>query len=400
MGPGPASRGQDGLEVKGISRLARIPVRVALAIAFALSACPPAAPVAADPLSPPAPSATQQQISSVLAQRQKVEAEISLLDPQLEAAQEEYNGALVQLDRTTAELEQSTAALGQAQTSLASQRDAFNRRFVSLYKNGQYGGVDLLLSTSNVPELIARLDFLVKLGDRDAEVLRSMAEEEQAAEISRDQLATLQQQQTVLELKAAQRKNDAEKMLAERQALLASLDQQFRDLLDQQSKEQQAQQVAMLAEIKANGAKYGIAPQPGSPVETALQYIGVPYVWGGDSPKGFDCSGLVMYVLRQHGVELPHYSGAQFDLGIAVTLDQLLPGDLVFFGSPVHHVGMYIGGGYFVHAPHTGDFVRISKLADRGDFAGARRYPWIYNVPGGTPGQPPSGQVPGQATGE
>jgi peptidoglycan DL-endopeptidase CwlO len=368
-------------------------LRAAVALASAVALCLGGlGAAAAEPLNLPAPSPTQQEIGSVIAQRQKVEAEISALDPQLEIVTEDYNAAADEASKTTAQLEQATASLNAAEANLSSQRIAFNRRFISLYKNGQYGGVELLLSTASMSDLINRLDFMVKAGDRDAQVLRSMAEEQQTAESARDQLATLQQQQAVLEIKAAQKKNDVEKMVENRKALLASLDQQFRDLLDQQAKEQQTQQAAMLADIQANGAKYGIQLQPGSPVATALLYIGVPYVWGGDSPKGFDCSGLVMYVMRQHGVELPHYSRAQFDLGIAVTLDQLLPGDLVFFGSPIHHVGMYIGGGYYVHAPHTGDFVKISKLADRGDFAGARRYPWVYNMSSTTTGSPSGSQ--------
>ena len=87
-----------------------------------------------------------------------------------------------------------------------------------------------------------------------------------------------------------------------------------------------------------------------------------------------------MYVFAQHGVVLPHYSGAQFQLGMHVDRSQLIPGDVVFFGSPIHHVGLYIGGGYFLEAPHTGDYVKVSLLANRSDFAGARRYPWLPRV--------------------
>ena len=75
-------------------------------------------------------------------------------------------------------------------------------------------------------------------------------------------------------------------------------------------------------------------------------------------------------------MQLPHYSGYQFLQGEKIPLSQIQANDVVFFGSPVHHVGIYIGGGYFIHAPRTGDFVKISRLADRKDYAGARRYPW------------------------
>jgi cell wall-associated NlpC family hydrolase len=105
-----------------------------------------------------------------------------------------------------------------------------------------------------------------------------------------------------------------------------------------------------------------------------MQYLGVPYHWGGSSPSGFDCSGLVSYVFAQIGVSLPHSSYAQFNMGSPVSIGQLQPGDLVFF-SGASHVGIYIGGGSFIHAPHTGDVVKISSLSGyyASAFIGGRR---------------------------
>jgi cell wall-associated NlpC family hydrolase len=102
-------------------------------------------------------------------------------------------------------------------------------------------------------------------------------------------------------------------------------------------------------------------------VQLALQFLGIPYVWGGATPAGFDCSGLVMYVYAQLGIPLTHYSGAQFHEGAAVPRDELQPGDIVFFDASSRgpqHEGMYIGNDEFVHAPHTGDVVKVSSLAD------------------------------------
>ncbi len=104
----------------------------------------------------------------------------------------------------------------------------------------------------------------------------------------------------------------------------------------------------------------------------ALRYLGVKYVWGGATPAGFDCSGLVMYVYAQLGIQLPHYAAAQFGFGAPVARDQLQPGDLVFFDA-LNHVGIYIGGGQMVHAPETGDVVKITPLSQFGSYVGARR---------------------------
>jgi cell wall-associated NlpC family hydrolase len=105
-----------------------------------------------------------------------------------------------------------------------------------------------------------------------------------------------------------------------------------------------------------------------------MQYLGVPYVWGGASPSGFDCSGFVMYVFSQLGVSLPHSSYSQYGMGVPVSRDQLQPGDLVFFNG-LGHVGIYAGGGSFIHAPHTGDVVKVSSISGwySSTYVGARR---------------------------
>lgn len=120
-----------------------------------------------------------------------------------------------------------------------------------------------------------------------------------------------------------------------------------------------------------------IPPVPGAgkaaeALRLALTQLGKPYVWGADGPDSYDCSGLTMWAYAKVGIHLPHYTGSQWNAGAHVGLAELQPGDLVFFYSDLHHVGLYIGDGQMVHAPQTGDVVKIAPIGGR-PFAGGVR---------------------------
>jgi cell wall-associated NlpC family hydrolase len=108
-------------------------------------------------------------------------------------------------------------------------------------------------------------------------------------------------------------------------------------------------------------------------VDQALAQLGTPYVWDAAGPRTFDCSGLTLWAWGHAGVTLKHYTGDQVHEGTRVAPNQLLPGDLILFGGKLHHVGMYLGAGYMIDAPDTGEYVKIQKVSDDGDFAVAVR---------------------------
>lgn len=124
-------------------------------------------------------------------------------------------------------------------------------------------------------------------------------------------------------------------------------------------------------------AQSGVSPNAASVIAEAKKYLGTPYVWGGTTPKGFDCSGFLQYVWAQKGVKIPRTTYQQVKAGVEVPISKLQPGDAIFFGShdAPHHVGMYIGHGQYIQSPHTGDVVKISNLNDNlTSFAQARRF--------------------------
>jgi cell wall-associated NlpC family hydrolase len=140
---------------------------------------------------------------------------------------------------------------------------------------------------------------------------------------------------------------------------------------------QYAPATAATMSLSGYGASSGVG---GAVVQQGLRFLGTPYQWGGESPStGFDCSGLAQYLYRQNGVSIPRTSQEQFRAGTPVAANALQPGDLVFFqkNGDVHHVGIYVGGGRFLQAPHTGDVVKISSLSEpyyASQYCGARRY--------------------------
>jgi cell wall-associated NlpC family hydrolase len=134
-----------------------------------------------------------------------------------------------------------------------------------------------------------------------------------------------------------------------------------------------AQAAAPAPSAAAPAAVVAATPAAQTAVDTALAQLGDPYVWAAAGPNSFDCSGLTQYAYKAAGVSLPHSSKTQSTMGTAVAKADLRPGDLVFFYSPVSHVGMYIGDGKIVHAPSAGDVVKVSNLSSMPSYNTARR---------------------------
>lgn len=340
-------------------------------------------PPSTDETSPISPSVTPQteefrrELAAKQARLDEFTAQLDELDRELALAAEAYNAAVDRLESTKAKVNENELDLADAEQAYAFQVDLLNSRANSIYRQGTLASVEILLDSKSMSDFVARVKFLNTIGLADAEVAKALKGQKTMVEQAADDLKNAAKQAEALEFELKARQIEVMLRIQDRQAMLAAAQGDLLELLDGEASRRSSEESALLKEILSGASEAGIIVEPGSPVETALAYHGIPYLWGGATPSGFDCSGLILYVYRQHGVELPHYSGSQFLMGEKVSPAGLRPGDVVFFGSPIHHVGMYIGGGYFLHAPRTGDFVKISALAGRSDYAGARRYNWV-----------------------
>jgi peptidoglycan DL-endopeptidase CwlO len=346
-------------------------------------------------------ASAEPSIEGKQAEAQAVLAQIQEIDGQLSHAIESYNFANVKLDRIRGELTTNSQHLKIARRSLKNAEIHLSERLVALYQGGgDAGTLEVLLGAKSIDDLLDRLDAVERVSAQDTRVLGEVKSFRAAVIQRKAKLERAQKEQVqVVADKAAQR-DSIEGQLAERERLLSSIRDQIASLEAAERRRQEqlaaqararflsAQQQAQAAPVEAPEALTQDLPaddapivpsapdsQYGGVVGIAMQYLGVPYRWGGADPSGFDCSGFSMYVYAKLGVSLPHHAASQYGMGVPVDRGALQAGDLVFFNG-LGHMGIYVGGDQFIHAPHSGDVVKISSLNDSWyarTWVGARR---------------------------
>lgn len=354
-------------------------------------------------------------IESQRAELAQIQAEVDRINGEVSAAAERYNGAVYELNQVKDRITQNTRSLKVTKRDLDRMQKVLNERLLRLYTTREPSLAEVLVNSGSISEAADRIELLQRVGAHDANVVTNLhTTRDRLAELRNELIADRKTAAEQVETRA-QEQARIQSLLAERKAVWDSANAELQQLIkaEQERQRREAERQAELARQRAAAERQqeqaaaaaqqqnatpaptqeSPAPESGgqetpaaatpaaalpsgsgnsSAANVAMQYLGTPYVWGGESPSGFDCSGLATYAYRQIGKSVPHYTVAAYNAFPKVPLGSLQAGDLVFFNG-LNHMGIYIGGGQYVHAPQTGDVVKVSSLSGRSDIVGASR---------------------------
>lgn len=308
----------------------------------------------------------------------EVRSRVATLYEQAEQATEQYNGAKEAADNARADVGKLQDEMARRTARLNTTRDQIGAIAAAQYRSG---GIDpaMQLALDSTPDTyLERAALVHQVSGREAVILRTLGTQQREINTTHDaadaKLAALSDAQT----KLAEHKRTIETKLHAAQALLDRLTAAQRAAVDDGPAA--VADTAQDAHADRSAARVPIAPgemhAPSSRAAQAVAFaytaLGLPYVWGATGPSSYDCSGLTQAAWKAAGVSLPRTTYTQINAGQRVPESQLQPGDLVFFYSGISHVGLYIGNGQMIHAPHPGAPVRIAPISQM-PFAGASR---------------------------
>lgn len=300
------------------------------------------------------------------------------LERDFEIVVERYNLVHERLTSLQARIARSELEVREIEQRMRARRSIAIELATELYKNGRAIQLEGVLSADSLVDLDTRVSYLQTSTAAQAQVFEKLSVDravldKKIEELDRQRAQALIAQEIVdglrahIESKVADQEGEVGRLrleieAAERRAAAAA-------------RRSAAASVAMAPTLFTSAVPHP-APAPNggaqAAVDAALSQVGKPYQWGAAGPDSYDCSGLTMWAWAHGGVSLPHNSGAQYSGTARVDRSDLAPGDLLFFGSPIHHVGLYIGNGQMVEAPYSGTTVRVAGVG-RSDYVGAGR---------------------------
>ncbi|MBM7870650.1 cell wall-associated NlpC family hydrolase [Clostridium pascui] len=376
-----------------------VSIITAAALIFTLSSS-----VLAEPLSTQVEShkakvqQSKKALENVKERREDLEVDIEKMDNQIEGLMYQINAVKTKIVSTEKNINATEKEIIKAQEEIKDQKDLFDKRIRAMYVKGMGSYLDILVEADGIGEFISRAETVKKVMEFDKKLAAELKQKKEVIVEKKQRLDNDKSKLVVLKADSEKKLSEVKSKKNEQNKLLADLRKQERTYASSITESQSYINKAM-AQIAAMQKQHQLAASKASRgnsnnsnvnnnfelnmeipsnasgssiVVYASSFLGRPYQWGGNGPSTFDCSGLVKYVYAQYGINLPRIASDQQTVGVAVSKDQLEPGDLVFFGYPAHHVGIYAGNNSYLHAPRTGDVVKISPLT-RSDFSGGRR---------------------------
>ncbi|WP_020657658.1 NlpC/P60 family protein [Amycolatopsis benzoatilytica] len=336
----------------------------AASVIAVIAVAQPSSTAAASPL--PVLQAPPSSGSDVLAKYRDLAAQAEKANEDLLKAQDDLKARQGDLDKANGDVTNAHNLSAQAlDNEKKYQVDVDKFAKASFLSGVQMNKLSALLAGTSTQEFLDRSSALDQIASQKAIALEKL----QGAV---DQAKSAEKQASDAASRATAARDAAAKLANDIQTKKQTLDDQVAELkkteplLSQADRSSQKDTGADVpTDIKAPG------PAAQAALDAALSQRGKPYVWGATGPDSYDCSGLMQWAYKQAGITLPRSSSQQSTFGTPVARSQLQPGDLVFYYSPVSHVGMYIGNGLMVHAPTSGDVVKISPLQSQ--YVGARR---------------------------
>jgi cell wall-associated NlpC family hydrolase len=307
-----------------------------------------------------------------------VQAKVDKLRHDAEVASENYNDTREQLKGLQVRVTAAKTRLKQQQALVNDAKRMVGRLAAESYRNGELGSLEIYLG-DDPDALLAQAGVVETLADRQVSAITRLKLAQRKLTADTAELGRQEAKITAAEAKLRATKKAVEGKLGEAQSVLSRLTAEQRLAIQRASRAADRQALADAA--KGNGGAGAQPPSTGgggskmtcgsvgvsaptARVKKVLDYacaqLGDAYVWGADGPSSFDCSGLTLRAWQQAGVSLPHSSRMQATYGTRISSSQMRPGDLLFYYSPISHVAIYIGNGMMIHAPHSGDVVKIA----------------------------------------
>lgn len=310
-----------------------------------------------------------------------IESSIEQLDSNIEKVYAQVDKTKVKIGETEQQIDKTTKDIEVAKGNIKDEEVLYNQRMRSMYMDGLDSYVEVLLDSKGIEDFISRTENVKKIVEYDNGIITELTTKKSDIQ---SQKVALEDRKSKLLLMKTDNENKLEtlKETKQKQSVLITEAKKQKQLYSGKINEGQAivdETMKQIQQIRDNTPNYSASRGSESLSSNAIvayasNFLGTPYVWGANGPQVFDCSGFMQYVYAHFGVSLSRTTYTQIKEGTYVARSDLQPGDLIFFGSQSdpHHVGMYVGNNSYIHAPSTGDVIKVSALT-RGDYLTARR---------------------------